>query len=64
MGTAHCRSNRENIAPSVARFGTKTLDVDDKTNDYKILNIVSHPEYNFKSKYNDIALFELEMKIR
>ncbi|XP_062711044.1 polyserase-2-like [Aedes albopictus] len=63
---AHCAVDEQNNAPSVVRFGDVNLasDEDDEyAQQLKIVRFIRHPQHRFSSKYNDIALIELEKEV-
>lgn len=64
MSAAHCVSWR-GIKPKVIRLGSQNLKHDDPyVEDFGILQTIRHPNYRASSKYNDIALFELNQDVR
>lgn len=66
LTSAHCVHKRSNL-PTIVKLGTVQLPKDDDPEhldvlgqSLKIKNIKLHPDYSYKSHYNDIALIELE----
>lgn len=63
---AHCAVDEENNAPSVVRVGDVNLasDEDDEySQQINIARFIRHPQHRFSSKYDDIALIELEEEV-
>uniref|UniRef100_A0A182PE76 Peptidase S1 domain-containing protein n=1 Tax=Anopheles epiroticus TaxID=199890 RepID=A0A182PE76_9DIPT len=57
---------RDNDPPDVVRFGDLNLynDTDDQfAQQYRIVEIIRHPEHRFSAKYHDIALIRLEKSV-
>lgn len=55
-----------NEPPDVVRFGDLNLynATDDQfAQQYKIAEILRHPEHRFSAKYHDIALIKLEQRV-
>lgn len=64
IGVAHCTRTFDGNA-QFARLGDIELNNEiSDPNNFKIKNTISHPNYERKFKYNDIALYELEQNIR
>uniref|UniRef100_A0A182Q718 Peptidase S1 domain-containing protein n=1 Tax=Anopheles farauti TaxID=69004 RepID=A0A182Q718_9DIPT len=66
LTAAHCASDTNNEPPDVVRFGDLNLfnDTDDQfAQQYKIAEIIRHPEHRFSAKYHDIALFKLQKNV-
>ena len=52
-----------NVAPDVARLGDLSLyktDDDEHVQQIKIVDVIKHPDYTYKLRYNDLALMKLE----
>lgn len=65
LSAAHCASWRGK-RPKIVRLGDQNLkrtDDDSPTRDYSIVQVIRHPDYKPSSKYNDIALIELERDV-
>lgn len=65
MTAAHCVPKPSAIERSVIRIGDKNLHRDDdgaNPQNFEIKKVFKHPDYHSGSKYNDIALFELNKK--
>lgn len=65
MTAAHCVPKPGAIDQSVIRIGEKNLHRDDSgenPQDFRIKKVYKHPEYHSASKYNDIALIELNKR--
>ncbi|XP_062551968.1 polyserase-2-like [Armigeres subalbatus] len=63
---AHCAVDEDNNAPSVVRVGDVNLasDEDDKyAQQVSIARFIRHPQHRFSSKYDDIALIELDQEV-
>lgn len=66
ISAAHCTSWR-GIKPKIIRLGEQNLkrkDDDHRVEDFEIAQIIRHPNYRASSKYNDIALFQLNQNVR
>ncbi|XP_035779125.1 uncharacterized protein LOC118459650 [Anopheles albimanus] len=66
LTAAHCVADQDNIAPDVVRLGDIDLynDTDDAfAQQYKILEIIRHPDHRFIAKYHDVALLKLEQYV-
>uniref|UniRef100_A0A1S4HD40 Peptidase S1 domain-containing protein n=1 Tax=Anopheles gambiae TaxID=7165 RepID=A0A1S4HD40_ANOGA len=66
LTAAHCAANLNNEPPDVVRFGDLNLynATDDQfAQQYKIAEILRHPEHRFSAKYHDIALIKLEQRV-
>ncbi|XP_055641462.1 transmembrane protease serine 9-like [Toxorhynchites rutilus septentrionalis] len=66
LTAAHCAVDEINQAPSVVRLGDVDLisNVDDVyAQQFSIVEFIRHPKHRFSSKYNDLALIELEKEI-
>lgn len=53
--------------PNMVRLGDHNLASDEdktKPQDFEIKRIIKHPSYKFSSKYDDIALIELDGDVR
>lgn len=54
------------MKPKIARMGDQNLkrtDDDSRAQDYGIVQVIRHPDYKPSSKYNDIALMELDRDV-
>ncbi|XP_061515765.1 transmembrane protease serine 9 [Anopheles gambiae] len=66
LTAAYCAADLNNEPPDVVRFGDLNLynSTDDQfAQQYKIAEILRHPEHRFSAKYHDIALIKLEQRI-
>lgn len=66
MSAAHCVSQR-GVRPKIIRLGDQNLKRTDdggEIQDFAIDQFLRHPNYRGSSKYNDIALFQLDRNIR
>lgn len=65
LSAAHCLISK-GASPKIIRLGEQNLrstDDDSKVKDYKIVQSIRHPLYRGQSKYNDIALFQLDRNV-
>ncbi|CAG9863827.1 unnamed protein product [Phyllotreta striolata] len=61
---AHCLSSKSLGLVSYVRLGTTVLQTETlNSEDYNIVNRITHPEYVKGSKYNDVALLELDRRV-
>lgn len=64
---AHCTDSRDAGPPRVVRLGeidlTKSAGKRSRF-DFDVANIITHPDYNFPLRYNDIALLKLNKNVR
>lgn len=63
MTAAHCVPKPSAIDRVVIRIGDKNLHRDDdgaSPQNFRIKKVYKHPEYHSSTKYNDIALLELD----
>lgn len=54
------------MPPKIVRLGDQNLkrtDDDSPTRDYGVVRVIRHPDYKPSSKYNDIALIELDRDV-
>lgn len=66
LSAAHCTSWR-GVRPKIVRLGDQNLKRSDDggdPQDFQIAQIIKHPSYKASSKYNDIALFQLDRDVR
>lgn len=65
VSAAHCSPGQANAQSLVVRVGDKNLQRDDdgaKPQEFEVRSIFVHPDYVGGSKYNDIALLQLDKK--
>lgn len=65
LSAAHCATWR-GMKPKIVRMGDQNLkrtDDDNRAQDYRIVRVIRHPDYKASSKYNDIALLELDRDV-
>lgn len=65
LSAAHCASWR-GVKPKFIRLGEQNLkrtDDGSRVEDYEIVQSIRHPNYRASSKYNDIALFQLDRDV-
>lgn len=65
ISAAHC-TRFQGEKPNVIRLGEQNLKRHDdgaETQDFRIEQIIRHPDYRASSKYNDIALFKLDRNV-
>ena len=66
LSAAHC-TLVDGIKPEVIRIGDHNLLLNEtgiNPQEFGIINIIIHPQYNRKLLYHDIALFELDAHAR
>ncbi|CAH1969972.1 unnamed protein product [Acanthoscelides obtectus] len=64
LTAAHCTSSRSG-SPVVVRLGALYLSQETSTSeDYRVADIIVHPNYRYPEKYNDIALIRVERDIK
>nr|CAH7748882.1 unnamed protein product [Callosobruchus chinensis] len=64
LTAAHCTISRSG-SPVVVRLGALYLSQDSSTSDdYKVSDIIVHPNYRYPEKYNDIALIKVDRDIK
>lgn len=66
LTAAHCTFSRDGGEPKWVRLGDLDLSRSDDSEhrDYDIEKIITHPEYTYSQKYNDIALLSTTTKIQ
>ncbi|XP_050093241.1 uncharacterized protein LOC126576137 [Anopheles aquasalis] len=66
LTAAHCAADEDNIAPDVVRLGDIDLynDTDDAfAQQYRVVEIIRHPDHRFIAKYHDVALLKLDQHV-
>ncbi|CAG4956208.1 unnamed protein product [Colias eurytheme] len=65
LTAAHCVETLDDVKPSIARLGV--VDIGENSfnpeTDVNVSNIIVHPQYGRKNKYNDIALLRLDRRV-
>lgn len=63
---AHCAPRSTKVASTVVRIGDKNLNDEfdgAEPEEFGIKRVIVHPDYKRSTKYNDIALFELDGEV-
>jgi secreted trypsin-like serine protease len=67
LTAGHCTVDELDRQPDTARMGDLNLysSDDDKTaQQYKIVEIIRHPDHSFRKRYNDLALMRIEKAVK
>ncbi|XP_023934807.1 serine protease persephone [Bicyclus anynana] len=61
---AHCVDTLDQVTPTIARMGVVELgERQFSSDDVRIQEIIKHPEYKRRTKYDDLALLKLEQPV-
>ncbi|KAJ8961845.1 hypothetical protein NQ318_021462 [Aromia moschata] len=64
LTAAHCIWHRESGPATVVKLGITNITDSNHLQEYNINEIIPHPKYTNKSRYNDIALFKLSKNVK